>query len=85
MQDLSSLAADSMWPTSQSAGNRSARPDAAMTAPGSAPVDRELAEQLRADPAVEMTPHARTVIVHGGARPDPWVSCDDTQRWDLPG
>jgi len=39
LQDLSGLAADSMWVTSQAAGNMmSGRPDA-MSAPGSDPVD----------------------------------------------
>jgi hypothetical protein len=39
MQDLSDLAKNSMWPTSQAGGNMIASNDQAMTAPGSAPVD----------------------------------------------
>jgi hypothetical protein len=38
VQDLSDLAADSMWPTSQSAGNMTSSNDQALTAPGSVPV-----------------------------------------------
>jgi hypothetical protein len=55
-QDLSDmpLARNSMWPTSQSAGNRQAKPDMAMTAPGSDPVDRELKDSDMADPHVDV-------------------------------
>jgi hypothetical protein len=56
VQDLSSLAADSMWPTSQAAGNRQSKSSNAMTAPGSSPVDRELPEDQMADPQVEVGP-----------------------------
>lgn len=56
MQDLSSLARDSMWPTSQAAGNRQSTPGNAMTAPGSSPVDRELPPDQMADPEVEVGP-----------------------------
>ncbi|HXJ26521.1 MAG TPA: hypothetical protein VNH17_12510 [Streptosporangiaceae bacterium] len=56
MQDLSKLAEDSMWPTSQAAGNRQSKPDKAMTAPGSSPVDRELDTANLADPHVELDP-----------------------------
>lgn len=38
MQDLSHLAKDSMWPTSQEAGNMMSDRPAAMSAPGSQPV-----------------------------------------------
>lgn len=38
MQDLSSLARDSMWATSQEAGNMMSGRPAAMSAPGSPPV-----------------------------------------------
>jgi hypothetical protein len=55
-QDLSGLARDSMWVTSQAAGNRQSKPDNAMTAPGSSPVDRELPEDQMADPTVETGP-----------------------------
>jgi hypothetical protein len=55
-QDLSGmpLAKNSMWPTSQAAGNRQAKPDNAMTAPGSNPVDRELKDSDMADPEVDV-------------------------------
>ena len=39
MKDLSSLAADSMWVTSQAAGNMTSSTEKALTAPGSRPVD----------------------------------------------
>lgn len=55
-RDLSELAKDSMWPTSQAAGNRQSTSDNAMTAPGSSPVDRELPESQMADPEVEVGP-----------------------------
>jgi hypothetical protein len=38
VQDLSHLAKDSMWPTSQEAGNMMSDRPAAMSAPGSPPV-----------------------------------------------
>lgn len=38
MQDLSHLAADSMWPTSQEGGNMMSGRPGAMSAPGSQPV-----------------------------------------------
>jgi hypothetical protein len=60
MQDLSGLAIDSMWVTSQAAGNRQSKPDNAMTAPGSSPVDRELPEAQMADPQVDVGPPVRT-------------------------
>jgi hypothetical protein len=56
MQDLSTLADGSMWPTSQAAGNRQSTPNRAMTAPGSSPVDRELPPDQMADPEVEVGP-----------------------------
>lgn len=64
MQDLSTLAEGSMWPTSQAAGNRQSKPDRAMTAPGSSPVDRDLPENQMADPEVEVGP-ARPVGTSG--------------------
>jgi hypothetical protein len=50
------LARNSMWPSSQSAGNRQSKPDMAMTAPGSSPVDGELKGTDMADPHVDVGP-----------------------------
>jgi hypothetical protein len=55
MEDLSSLAKDSMWCTSQAAGNRQSKSALAMTAPGSSPVDRELPSEQMADPHVNFS------------------------------
>jgi hypothetical protein len=52
IRDISDLAIDSMWATSQAAGNRTSLPDVAMTAPGSTPVDGELKPAEMADPHV---------------------------------
>lgn len=55
MIDLSKLAIDSMWPTSQAGGNMLAGNEKAMTAPGSAPVDniQDHLTQTHEDPTVE--------------------------------
>ena len=55
MQDLSKLAADSMWVTSQAGGNMLAGNEKAMTAPGSQPVDNlnYHVSQMIEDPTVE--------------------------------
>jgi hypothetical protein len=50
--DLSPLAEDSMWPTSQAAGNMSSSNAAAMTAPGSMPVDPLPDRMHQSDPQV---------------------------------
>jgi hypothetical protein len=55
MQDLSSLAKDSMWVTSQAGGNMLASSEKAMTAPGSQPVDNldDHQSAVHEDPTVE--------------------------------
>lgn len=55
MQDLSDLAKNSMWPTSQAGGNMLASSEEAMTAPGSAPVDNldDHLSEVHENPAVE--------------------------------
>jgi hypothetical protein len=55
MQDLSQLAQDSMWPTSQAAGNMTSSNDQAMTAPGSLPVTPLPDRQHQDDPNVSMS------------------------------
>jgi hypothetical protein len=52
MKDLSPLAKNSMWPTSQSGGNRMCSNSEAMTAPGSSPVDPEIPSAQQSDPSV---------------------------------
>jgi hypothetical protein len=53
--DLSHLALDSMWATSQAGGNRQSSSSQAYTAAGSPPVDPEVPKQLMADPHVSTT------------------------------
>jgi hypothetical protein len=54
MKDLSHLAKDSMWPTSQAGGNMMSSNAAAMTAPGSLPADPLPPEKEQGDPAVTL-------------------------------
>ncbi len=69
MQDLSNEPAvkSSMWPTSQSAGNRMSSSEDAMTAPGSPPVDPELPSGKQSDPQVTAsTEHVDRHITESG-------------------
>lgn len=54
MEDLSNLAIDSMWVTSQAGGNMVASNDGAFSAPGSQPVDKLKDRDVQSDPHVEM-------------------------------
>ena len=54
MRDLSSLATDSMWVTSQEGGNLVHDNSGAMTAPGSRPVTPMPPEVEQPDPHVDM-------------------------------
>jgi hypothetical protein len=56
MQDLSNMAADSMWVTSQAGGNMVSSNEGAHTAPGSQPVDKLTDRDVQSDPHVEMPP-----------------------------
>lgn len=56
MQDLSALAKDSMWVTSQAGGNMVSSNEGAHTAPGSQPVDKLTDRDVQSDPHVEMPP-----------------------------
>lgn len=56
MRDLSALAKNSMWPTSQAGGNMVSDNDEAMTAPGSQPVDKLTDRAVQSDPVVEVGP-----------------------------
>jgi hypothetical protein len=56
VQDLSSLARDSMWPTSQEAGNMTSGRPAAMSAPGSTPVTPLPPAKDQGDPQVSASP-----------------------------
>lgn len=53
-EDLSSLARDSAWPTSQAAGNMTSSSRKAMTAPGSAPVDPVPDRTEQGDPSIDL-------------------------------
>jgi hypothetical protein len=54
--DLSGLAKDSMWVTSQAGGNMVSSNDGAHTAPGSQPVDKLTDRDVQSDPHVELPP-----------------------------
>ena len=54
MQDLSSLAEGSMWPTSQAAGNMMSGRARAMSAPGSTPTDPLPPEKDQGEPVVQI-------------------------------
>lgn len=76
MQDLSSMAADSVWATNQHSGNRPSDTSAAMTAPGSTSpsVDESAGGVANGDdvarqPFVVPAAHARTVVVHPAGTP----------------
>lgn len=53
-QDLSELSRNSMWPTSQAAGNMTSNADEAMTAPGSEPVDPLPDRDHQGNPTVKL-------------------------------
>jgi hypothetical protein len=67
-QDLSSLAKDSMWPTSQAGGNMQSDADTAMTAPGSEPVDPLPDRDHQGDPHVEVPASSMPPGTDGKAR-----------------
>jgi hypothetical protein len=54
MQDLSKLADDSMWPTSQAGGNMVSSSRLARTAPGSPPVDDLVDRAVQSDPTIKL-------------------------------
>jgi hypothetical protein len=54
MQDLSDLAENSMWPTSQAGGNMQSSNREAMTAPGSEPVDPVPDRSEQGDPHIDL-------------------------------
>jgi hypothetical protein len=55
VQDLSKLAKNSIWPTSQAGGNRMSTNDEALTALGTEPVDPALQKSQQANPHVGVT------------------------------
>jgi hypothetical protein len=59
MEDLSHLATDSMWPTSQEAGNMMSDRPAAMSAPGSPPVTPLPPAKDQGRPTVTVPPATR--------------------------
>lgn len=58
-QDLSSLAKNSLAPTSQAGGNMVSSNEQAMTAPGSQPVDVLKDRDVQSDPTIEMSNSAQ--------------------------
>jgi hypothetical protein len=65
MQDLSASAADSMWCTSQGAGNMTSGRPSAMSAPGSVPVDPMPPAKEQGDPHVQATEYDGRHTVRG--------------------
>jgi hypothetical protein len=59
VQDLSNLAKDSMWVTSQAGGNMTSSNEKAMTAPGSPPVDPLPDRAKQDDPTVDLGKQTR--------------------------
>lgn len=83
MRDLSGLARDAMWVTSQEGGNMVHDNSPAMTAPGSQPVTPVPKAESQPDPAVEM-PSSRAVGEDG--RPAPGKSYSPAARqWKAAG
>lgn len=68
MQDLSHLAENSMWPTSQAGGNMTSSNEQAMTAPGSQPVDKLVDRAVQSDPNVETS---KEIPVGSDGKPQP--------------
>jgi hypothetical protein len=66
MEDLSHLAAKALAVSSMSGGNTVSSNEAAMTGPGSPPVDAMPNQKEQADPALTVTAHARTTRTQGG-------------------
>lgn len=54
--DLSGMAKDSIWPSSQAAGNMTSSSREAMAAPGSAPVDPVPDRNKQGDPTIALGP-----------------------------
>ena len=84
MENLSHLAAEGPWVSSMSAGNRTSDSTLAFTAPGSSPVDPEVADVHQSDPHVDIgAPRQRTVLHPSGAPRigNPWSKADGT-AWE---
>ena len=65
MQDLSSMAKNGPWITSQAGGNMMSSNEQAMTAPGSLPADPLPDRSEQGDPKVTATAKPRSVLTHG--------------------
>lgn len=64
MEDLSSLAENSMWPSSQAAGNMMSGRKVAMSAPGTQPVDPLPPAKDQGEPVVESISYDPAGRVH---------------------
>jgi hypothetical protein len=80
MQNLSGLAVNSMWVTSQEGGNLVHDNSGAMTAPGSRPVTPMPPVADQPDPTVTPLQHDRVVTArpHQAHQPAPWTASDGT-------
>ena len=79
MEDLSALAQDSMWVTSQAGGNMQSGRPAAMSAPGSPPVDPLPPANAQGDPHVVMAGPQRPPGEDG--KPQPGTYAPNPVRW----
>jgi hypothetical protein len=64
MQDLSALAKNGPWISSQAGGNMQSSNEQAQTAPGSPPADPLPDREHQGDPTVTATDSPRSVLVH---------------------
>jgi hypothetical protein len=67
MQDLSAMAKNGPWVTSQAGGNMMSSNEQAMTAPGSPPADPLPDREHQGDPAVTVVDKPRAVMTTGSA------------------
>ena len=78
MQDLSPLAKNGPWATSQAGGNMTSSNEQAMTAPGTPPVDPLPDREHQGDPTVTLISNPRTVMTTGTAFSPSPVAWKDT-------
>lgn len=78
MQDLSHMAANGPWATSQAGGNMMSSNEQAMTAPGSPPADPLPDREHQGDPTVTPIANPRSVMVGDGSFTPTPVAWKDT-------
>lgn len=78
MQDLSGMAANGPWVTSQAGGNMMSSTEQAMTGPGSPPADPLPDREHQGDPKVTLAAKPRAVLEHGTSYSPSAVAWKDT-------